>query len=130
MEKIEIPVNAKDIGIPSQMKVKKLLVQRTFDFLVRLRWKVLAHLKPQCFKKNELKTYGFRSQKFPNRIDCEPLKSFEKEIWETIKNVEFRSVRKPHMKRIHEINKKIDQEEDLIIRSDKTNNHYRMNTVL
>ena len=55
MDKVNIDINVKDIPIPSQQVVKKLIIRRTYDFLVRLRWKVLVHLKPDAFKSNSQK---------------------------------------------------------------------------
>ena len=37
--------------------------------------------------KNEKNPYGLKSNRFPDKIDCVPLKMFEKELWELIKNV-------------------------------------------
>ena len=93
------------IGCTSQEPVvKKILVSRIYDFLVRLRWKVMAHLKPNAFKQDkDIKNYGFRSPKFPSKVESEDLRGFEDDLWNVVKNIEFRNCPNPHMKKLHEI---------------------------
>lgn len=127
MDKVNIDVNVKDIPIPSQQVVKKLIIRRTYDFLVSLRWKVLVHLKPDAFRSNSVKeTYGFRSEKFPSNVDCEPLKGFERDLWMLVKNVEFRTNVDGHMKKLYTIVNKVRNETDILVKADKTRNYYRM----
>ena len=51
MKKITIDVSGKDIPVPSDVYVKKMLVRRTYELIIRLRWRVLAYLKPEKFCK-------------------------------------------------------------------------------
>ena len=68
IQRIEIECSSKDIPIPSQVELKKMMVRRTFEHLVRLRWRILAYLYPQKFSKATTKIHtdsnpaGFRKR--------------------------------------------------------------------
>ena len=127
MDKVNIEINGKDIPIPSQQVVKKLIIRRTYDFIVRLRWKVLVHLKPWAFKRDsEKETYGYKSEKFPSKVDCEPLKGFERDLWTLVKNLEFRTHVDDHIRKLHTIANQVKNETDILVKADKTRNYYRM----
>ena len=87
IEKLDLEFCKKDIPLPEDNEVRRELVRRTYDFIVRLRWRILAHLFPEKFKKDGSKTYGYRSPKFPTSVKTLALERFEKDLWLLIRNV-------------------------------------------
>ena len=51
IQRINLDFSKKDIPVPTREELKKMLVRRTFEHLVRLRWKILAQLNPDKFNK-------------------------------------------------------------------------------
>ena len=74
-----------DIPTPRKEEVKKMLVRRTHEHIIRLRCKILAHLHPEKFAKRALETYGFRTSKFLKNVECEVLKVFDEDLWDIVK---------------------------------------------
>ena len=126
MNKVDFNINVKDIPLPSKNQVKKMLVRRTYEHLVRVRWSIMAHLKPEKFSSKKRELYGFRSNLFPKQVDCDALKGFERDMWNLIKHVEFRHVNNTHQKNLSRHKKKIDECPHVLVPSDKTSNLYEV----
>ena len=67
LDEITLCTSEKDIPFADEKVLKKMLIRRTEDFMVRLRWKVLFFLKPEKFQAKSNK-YGFKSSKFPEKV--------------------------------------------------------------
>ena len=128
IQRIDLECSNKDIPTPSRDQIKKMLVRRTFEHIVRLRWKILAHLYPEKFGKAGKETYGFRSNKFPRKVQCEALAGFEKELWTVIKSVEFRPFHSHYQTKLKECQDKVRNPKHIIVESDKTGNHYEVDS--
>ena len=126
IQKVDLKCGNKDIPIPSQVEIKKMIVRRTYEHLVRLRWRILAHLHPEKFSKERSNTYGFKSGKFPKSVECDALKGFENDLWGMVKNMEFRDIRCSYQNQLKREKWRIRQSKYLIVESDKTGNHYEV----
>lgn len=127
MKNVEIKFSKKDIPIPAQEEVKRQMVRRTYEFIVRLRWRILSELHPEKFRKTKPKeTYQYKTEKFPTNIQCKSLEQFEKELWELIKNMQFRKVSNEFQRKLKTKIKEIKTNKNLIIESDKTYNFYEV----
>ena len=126
MNKIGLKVSGKDIPVPGKQYLRKMLVRRTYEHLIRLRWRVLAHLNPEKFR-NTSNSYSFKSGRFPTTVQCDALKKFEHDLWSMVKNIEFRNVNNAHQRRLKDIQNSIKNNQNLIIASDKTSNFYEVN---
>lgn len=49
--KADLRFGNKDIPIPRKGEINKMLVRRTTEFIVILRWKIMAFLYPKRFNK-------------------------------------------------------------------------------
>ena len=87
IQRVDFGFCIKHIPTTKEDEVKKLMVRRTYEHLVRLRWKVMAHLKPMHFGKVVRENYGFKTSKFPMNVECSALKGFEDDMWSMVKNL-------------------------------------------
>ena len=106
------------------MYIKKLFTQ-TAHFVNRVRWKVYHKDKddkvPNCAN---YKTYGFKSsRKAPPNNE---LKLFEKDLYDMVRNIQFRPVKNDFQKELKEDIRKIKNTENLIVQADKTTNLYEV----
>ena len=106
------------------MYIKKLFTQ-TAHFVNRVRWKVYHKDKddkvPSCAN---YKTYGFKSsRKAPPNNE---LKLFEKDLYDMVRNIQFRPVKNDFQKKLKEDIRKIKNTENLIVQADKTTNLYEV----
>ena len=122
-QKLDIDVSDKDIPSPTPKAVKLMLIKRTEDFLIRLRWKIIHFLSPnnQKMKQNG---YGYRTDRFPQQVRCEALTGFERDMWSMIKNVKTRKIRNEHQDKLNAIIETIRNTDNIVVNSDKTGNKY------
>ena len=131
MEAKSIPFSLKNIPLGSNKQYRKLLIAKTEAFLRRMRWKLF-------FEKNKntnlnpiakLDTYGFKSERTPP-TDTD-LAGFEEELMRTVVNVKFKKRSKLKLNKLQKTMKteldKIKESNCILMRSDKTDNWYRMN---
>ena len=126
IQKVDLKCGNKDIPIPSQVEIKKMIVRRTYEHFVRLRWRILVHLHPEKLSKERTNTYGFKSGKFPKSVECDALKGFENDLMDMVKNMEFRDIRCSYQNQLKREKWRIRQSKHLILESDKTGNLYEV----
>ena len=93
MEIFNINHSLKDIPIPPTDYYTKCLIDRTEEFIGRIRWAAFHFLNPndKTSKKPPLETFGFRTNVAPPQI--KELAPFEHELYELIANIKFRDKR-------------------------------------
>ena len=123
MERFNLSYSTKNIPLPSRNDYLQRLIEKTEQFLRRMRWKAYFFLNPDttpCSKE----TYGFKSTKNPPPI--EELKDFEDDMLKMIQSVKFKQVNSPFLNKLKEDTDSIQTEPKLLIAADKTTNFYKL----
>ena len=123
MEKFNISYSTKSIPLPSRSDYLQRLIEKTEQFLRRIRWKAHFFLKPDTTSSSK-ETYGFKSTKNPPPI--EELKDFENDMLKMIQSVKFKQVNNPFLNKLKEDADRIKNEPKLLIAADKTTNFYKL----
>ena len=89
MEKFNIGYSTKNIPLPSQNDFLQRLIEKTEQFLRRMRWKAYFFLNPDTSTSSK-DTYGFKSTKNPPPID--ELKDFEDDMLKMVQSTKFKQV--------------------------------------
>ena len=132
MELFDFGFSLKDIPIPSKNYYLKTLIQKTEEFIGRLRWAAFFYLNPQ--DKDETKptveTYGFRSSATPPQV--KELIPFENELYDMISNVEFtdRKYFTQHQNKLQKCVKSVQESDKIFLLADKTRNIYKVSPEL
>ena len=126
-----INYSLKNIPTPSRKQYMKGLIEKTENFLKRLRWKAWLFLNKNTDdddSEEELDTkidfYGFRTSKLPPHVH--ELQDFEKELYHLISNIEFSTINSDFQKQIKKDIKAMKSKKKVIIESDKTRNLYAL----
>ena len=123
MEKINIEYSLKNINIPSKFQYQKILVDKTIDFIDRMRKKLFFIKNPNDGQSKN--TYGFKSNwKAPPDND---MKRFEDDLIDLISNVEFNNHSSDFQRTLRNDLTQIRNEGKVIIKGDKSNNLYKQN---
>ena len=123
MEKFIIDYSTKNIPLPSRSDYLHRLIEKTEQFLRRMRWKAHFFLNPDTTSSSK-ETYGFKSTKNPPPI--EELKDFEDNMLNLIQTVKFKQVNNPFLSKLKEDADHIKNEPKLLIAADKTTNFYKL----
>lgn len=126
MDKVHINYSLKNIPIPNEFEYKKVLIQKTENFIKRLRWKTYFFETPEARGKGK-KTYGFKTQAVPHR-QLPLLTHFENDLLDIIKNVKFRKYNNQIQEKMKQDLKEINcQTNHIMVKADKTRNIYKLN---
>ena len=123
MEKFNISYSTKNIPLPSRNDYLQRLIEKTEQFLLRMRWKAYFFLNPDTTSPSK-ETYGFKSTKNPPPI--EELKDFEDDMRKMIESVKFKQVDNPFLNKLKEDTDRIKNEPKLLIAADNTTNFYKL----
>ena len=123
MEKFNICYSTKNIPLPSRKDYLQRLIEKTEQFLRRMRWKAHFFLNPDTTTTSK-ENYGFKSTKNPPPI--EELKDFEDDMLKMIQTVKFKQVNNPFLNKLKEDAELIRNEPKLLIAADKTTNFYKL----
>ena len=124
MDKFSLNYSTKNILIPSNSEYTKRLIEKVEDFIKRLRWRALFFLNPES-KSDNKETYGFKSPKSPPVIP--QLKQFEEDLLCLIEDLQFCKTKSQMQTRLSNDFKKIQNEANILVPADKTNNYYSVN---
>ena len=136
MEQTRFDYSMKNIPIPSRNTYIKKLIEKTESVIKRIRWK--AFFFEQNKDKNKTNrdsdnddsnsaidnNFGFKSRKCPPQN--EELNNFEADVYDMIKNIEFRQVRDDFQDQLQHDIRKINNSTKAFIPADKTNNYYEV----
>ena len=121
MEKLSLQYSTKNIPIPTNSEYTKKLIDKVEDFIKRLRWRVFFFLKPATTDHTK-ETYGFKSPKSPPFIP--QLKGFEEDMLRLIEDLKFCKINSRTQNKLNTDLKKIQNETNILVPADKTNNYY------
>ena len=124
MEKVNLGYSTKNMPLPRKDEYLKRFIEKTEDFIRRLRWKANYFLNRTESTAN--KSYGFKSRNSPPQIH--ELIPFEEDMTRLIQNIQFKDTKSSIQKKLNcDIKNKIKKPNTLLIPADKTTNFYTMN---
>ena len=124
MDKVELNYSTKNIPIHNRKEYQLSLIQKTRVFLRNLRWKAHFFLKPNSKAKSQEK-YGFKSEK--NAPAVPEMKKFEEDLIKLVQNIKFKNSNShpcDFQKQLSSDIRKINNNPNVIVKGDKTTNHY------
>ena len=128
----DINYSLKNIPIPNETSYMKTLIDKTANFVNRLRWVAIFFLKEKNDDDEDddeeqtqpKPTYGFNSEKSPGKV--KELTSFENDLWKLINSVKFTNHRCEFQKKLKNDITEVTKTRKLIITADKTRNLYQV----
>ena len=123
MEQVQFDYSMKNIPIPPKQDYLIQLISSVEVFVKNIRWRAFHFLNPT--QSNEQKeTFGFNSTKPAPHVA--ELKDFENELFDLTKNIKFKDFNNNFQTKLKKDVKDVEKETKLIIKADKTTNHYKV----
>ena len=118
--------SSKNVPTPSKQQYTKTLIDKVENFLKRLRWKAYFFDKPKDDEQNNQNnsSFGFKSSKTPPQHEL--LVGFESDMYDMIRNLQFRKYTNDFLKKLDDDVQKINSCNNLLVFADKTNNTYEL----
>ena len=123
MDKLDFDLSLKNIPIPPKRTYMKQLIDKTDNFLSRVRRKTDIFLNPGNYQ-NPKPSYGFKSTSAPPASPL--LKPFEDELFDLIANLNFNEYRTAFQTNMADTVKKIKESQNIFLLGDKTTNIYEV----
>ena len=123
MNTIKFDFSLKNIPLSNHVEYHRMLVARCEQFIRQLRWKTFYFRKGTDGKEKK-EVFGFKSNRTPPQD--EELVAFEKDLWDLVKNVKYRTNTSKFQRELKETVQKIKNNQNLIIPADKTDNFYEV----
>lgn len=124
MEGISFNYSTKNIPVASKKEYIRQLIDKTEQFLCRMRWKAYHFLNPN--QHSEKQNFGFKTRNNPPVI--EELKEFEDGMRKIIQKVKFKHIECQFQKDLSEDIKSIKSDNRLFVKADKSTNFYKLET--
>ena len=110
MKQTRFNYSMKNIPVPTKNSYLKKLIEKTESVIKRMRWKAFffdqnKDKDSHCDDKNENNNFGFKSRKCPPQN--EDLNNFESDVYDMIKNIQFRNKRDEFKDQLQQDIKKI-----------------------
>ena len=123
LDKVPFDYSPKDIPTANRTTYLKCLVDKTEQFLRRLRWRAFFFLNPKASSETK-ETYGFNSRKTPPIV--EELKEFENCMIDLAQSIEFKTRKNTFQQKLKMDIKSLKEDDKLIVKADKTVNYYKV----
>ena len=123
MEKFDFDLSLKNIPIPPQKTFLKQMIDKTENFVSRVRRATDVYLFPEKYK-NPKPSYGFKSSRTAPKSDY--LKPFEDDLYNLIANLEFNEYRSGFQRKMAEAVDYINKSNKVFMFGDKTTNIYEV----
>ena len=117
MEQTRFKYSMKNIPIPSRNSYLKKLIEKTESIIKPTRWKAFFFENSECNEDDS------NTNSPPQNED---LNKFEADVYNMIKNIEFRHIRDDFQDQLQEDIKKINNSTKAFIPADKTANYYQI----
>ena len=124
MEKLSYDYSLKNIPTPNKISYQVKLVEKIESVLKRMRWKAHFFSSDDEAARERKETFGFKSRFYPPQ--SADLESFEKDVLDIIKSIEFKETTDEFQKKLKADISEIKQSPDVLVFADKTNNIYKM----
>ena len=124
MERVTFNYSTKNIPVASKKEYIRQLIDKTEQFLCRMRWKAYHFLNPnqQSAKEN----FGFKTRNNPPVI--EELKAFEDGMTKIIQKVKFKNIKCQFQNDLNEDIKSIKSDNRIFVKADKSTIFYKLET--
>ena len=124
MEKVVFDHSLKDIPIPNFYQFLTVLLDRTTDFIKRIRRKTY-HFTRGNNKNDEFNNYGFKSLKKPPTN--KHLIRFEEDLLDLVRKVRFKNRNCHFQKKLQAEIRDINRSNKIYVKADKSRNVYKIN---
>ena len=124
MERILFNYSTKNIPVASRKTYIKQLIDKTEQFLCRMRWRAFHFLNPEQTAAKE--TFGFKTKNCPPAI--EEMKAFEQGMITIIHNTKFKDIKCQFQSDLDEDIKSVKNDNRLFVKADKSTNFYKLDT--
>ena len=124
MERTSFNYSTKNIPVASKKEYTKQLIEKTEQFLCRMRWKAFHFLNPEQSTAKE--TFGFKTKNSLPAI--EEMKNFEEGMINIIQNIEFKDIKCQFQNSLNEDIKSVKNDDRLFVKADKSTNFYKVDT--
>ena len=124
MERVSFSYSTKNIPVASRKQYIRQLIDKTEQFLCRMRWKAYHFLNPN--QQSEKENFGFKTRNNPPVI--EELKEFEDGMTMIIQKVKFKNIECQFQKDLNEDIESIKSDNRLFVyvKADKSTNFYKL----
>ena len=133
MERINLNYSLKNIPIPTKSSYQLKLIEKIESVIKRMRWKTFFFLRDNNdinktnsndINESGKETFGFKSKQHPAQIN--ELQSFEKDLLDIIKSIQFRNVKDDFQTKMKNDISKIKSSPNVFVSADKITNLYEM----
>ena len=124
MERTSFNYSTKNIPVASPKDYTKCMIEKTEQFLNRMRWKAFHFLNPVTAADKE--TFGFKTKNSPPAIA--EMKHFEEGMINIIQNIEYRKVECQFQQDLKDDIASVKSDNRLFVKADKTTNFYKLET--
>ena len=122
MEPVTFTYSTKHIPVASDKEYIKQFIDKTEQFLRRMRWKAFHFLKQE--KSAAKETFGFKTKNCPPVI--EELQNFEEGMTQIIQKVELRKINCQFQKDLRNDITSVKSNNRLFVKADKSTNFYKL----
>ena len=121
MDKVNFNCSLKNIPLPSKQEYLTKLINSVSIFISTLSWRAFHFLNPS--NSNQKETYGLKTTEAAPSVA--ELKSFENDMYELVKNVNFKKIRKSNLQHTLDNNiRNMNRDNRVYVPADKTRNFY------
>ena len=124
MKRAAFNYSTKNIPVASNKEYIKQLIDKTEQFLCRMRWKAFHFLNRE--KAEEKETFGFKTKNCPPVI--EELRNCEEGMTQIIQKVKFRKIKCQFQKELNDDITSVKSDNRLFVKADKCTNFYKLDT--
>ena len=125
MEKFDFDISLKNIPIPTKKVFMRQMINKTENFVSRIRWATDVFTFPDKYKHSK-ENYGFKST---HTAPVSPLlKPFEDDLYDLIANLEYNEYRSAFQNKMAAAVAHINKSNKVFLFGDKTTNIYEVST--
>ena len=122
MQRTSFSYSTKNIPVAPAAVYKKRLIEKTEQFLWRMRWKAFHYLNPVTAADKE--TFGFNTKNCPPVV--EEMKDFEDCMISIIQNITFKRTQCQFQRDLQDNIVAVNNDDHLFVKADKTTNFYKL----
>ena len=122
MERVTFNYSTKNIPVASDKEYIKQFIDKTEQFLRRMRWKAFHFLNQEISMAKE--TFGFKTKNCPPVI--EELRKFEEGMIQIIQKVKFRKINCAFQNDLKNDITSVKSDNRLFVKADKSTNFYKL----
>ena len=122
MQRTSFNYSTKNIPVAPAKVYTKRLIEKTEQFLSRMRWKAFHYLNPVTAAEKE--TFGFKTRNCPPVV--EEMKSFEEGMIHIIQNISFKGTKSQFQEGLEEDIASVKNDSRLFVKTDKSTNFYKL----